>query len=160
MGFCILLITDGLSLHLQYRSKVSWQSLASQSLRRETRFSKLLRIESRVSMIKDQGSSFKFWVEKALSLKVYTYLSFWKSRLRLFKGKLVLPIFVLNSVVQLLRAIPTYWNIDFPLVSKCGRQARNWWEINNVLFVNISRVSSKFLFEIWPFIWVWSSSDF
>ena len=33
-------------------------------------------------MIKDGGSSFKFRFEKALSLKVYTYLSFKKSRLR------------------------------------------------------------------------------
>lgn len=36
---------------LQYRSKVSRQSLASQSPRLETRFSKLSRMESRVSRI-------------------------------------------------------------------------------------------------------------
>ena len=73
---------------LQYRSKVSWQSLASRSSRRETRFSILetfddpvSRLEDRVSSFDDRGSSFKFRFEKALSLKVYTYLSFQKWRL-------------------------------------------------------------------------------
>ena len=39
------------------------------------------RLEDRVSSFDDRGSSFKFRFKKALSLKVYTYLSFEKSRL-------------------------------------------------------------------------------
>ena len=73
---------------LQYRPKVSWQSLTSRSSRRETRFSileifedRVSRLEDRVSSFDDQRSSFKFRFKKALSLKVYTYLSFEKSRL-------------------------------------------------------------------------------
>ena len=92
VGFSIIAIfygRDRLSLipltlfNLQYRSKVSWQSLASRSSRRETQLSILETFEDLVPHLKDwvlsfddQGSSFKFRVKKALSLKVYTYLSF------------------------------------------------------------------------------------
>ena len=42
----------------------------------ETFEGRVLRLEDRVSSFIDRGSSSKFPVDKALSLKVYTYLSF------------------------------------------------------------------------------------
>ena len=79
-------------MELQHRSNVSWQSLVSWSLRLKTRFSirqsfqdRVLSLEDRVLSLDDRGLRIKFQilslrelVMKAHSLKVYTYLSFWK----------------------------------------------------------------------------------
>ena len=57
VDFASVCKTSAVSLNLQYRSKVSWQSLASRSLRRETRFSVLETFEDRVSRLEDRVSS-------------------------------------------------------------------------------------------------------
>ena len=59
----------------------SYSRLDLRDARLDSRFSKnfedrVSRLEDRVSSFDDRGSSFKFRVDKALSLKVYTYLSF------------------------------------------------------------------------------------
>ena len=64
-------------LHVvQYRSKVSWQSLVSWSSRLETWFSILKTFDNGVLSLNDRGSSFEFWGEKYYELVVYTYLLF------------------------------------------------------------------------------------